>query len=173
MSMLFSPEYAELCKARHIEKPGWGTGPALSLPDIFDFLRKYRCDEITDYGCGKAMVSRIVNQTIYRWQNYDPFVAQYAAAPVPKNYLICCDVLEHIEPEKLDAVLDHIAHLIKQVGLLVVCTEPARETFPDGTNLHLIVEDYAWWHAKLAEKFTVVATRKGSTYCNYEVIPKR
>lgn len=169
---LFTQDYKKLCEEFHQTNPRWGGGPAVSLPDVYDFLRKYDCDLITDYGCGKGNLARVINQKMYRWQLYDPFVPEYSRDPMPLPYLVCCDVLEHIEPGCLDAVLDHIAEITGKVAFVAICTEPARETLPDGRNAHLLVHDYAWWHAKLAEKFTVVATRKGSTYCNYELEPK-
>ncbi len=170
---LFTPEYQVKMQEQHREQPNWASGPAVALPDIYDFLRKYDCDLITDYGCGKGELARVVSVPIYRWQQYDPFVEQFSREPVVMPYLVCVDVLEHIEPDCLDAVLQHIASITDVVALLVVANEPAKANFPDGTNLHLIVEDYAWWHAKLAQYFTIVATRKGSTYCNYECKPIR
>ena len=63
------------------------------------------------------------------------------------------DVLEHIEPECLDAVLDHMARLTQKAILLTVTTIPAAKNLADGRNAHLIVEPPEWWIPKLLQRW--------------------
>jgi len=69
--------------------------------------------------------------------------------------VICVDVLEHIEPDKLDNVLDHIASKTNKIFYFKVCLLPSFNSFEDGTNLHLIVEPKEFWLEKLSKYFTL------------------
>lgn len=112
--------------------------------------------DILDYGCGKRTLEKQLGFPI---QNYDPGIPECDVTPVPADIVVCGDVLEHIEPDCLDDVLDDIARLTKKVSILIIATFPARKHFPDGRNLHLIVESPEWWKGKLKEHFRV--------YCMY------
>jgi hypothetical protein len=63
------------------------------------------------------------------------------------------DVLEHIEPDYLDNVLDHIQSLTEIVAFLTIHTGPAMKTLPDGRNAHLTQQDMDWWLPKLWARF--------------------
>ena len=71
----------------------------------------------------------------------------------------CTDVLEHIEPDCLDHVLDHLCELAENVAFLVVATAPAQKTLADGRNAHLIVESARWWLPKLIERWDIQSFR--------------
>lgn len=75
-----------------------------------------------------------------------PIVIQY-------DWFYCCDVLEHIPTEKVDAVLDNIAALTTKGGFFQIAL------FPDewfGEVLHLTVESQDWWARKLADRWQTV-----------------
>lgn len=74
--------------------------------------------------------------------------------------VVCTDVLEHIEPEYLEAVLDDIQRLSKKAAVVVVATREAMKSLPDGRNTHLIVEPYTWWLPKLTDRFNMVSFNK-------------
>ena len=65
------------------------------------------------------------------------------------DMVVCTDVLEHVEPAKLDAVLDHIWRLTGRVAYFVIDTRPANAILPDGRNAHLSLHDHWWWIDKL------------------------
>jgi 2-polyprenyl-3-methyl-5-hydroxy-6-metoxy-1,4-benzoquinol methylase len=76
--------------------------------------------------------------------------------PEPADFVICNDVLEHVEPECVDAVLDHLAALVRRVGLIGIATKYAlSHQLPDGRNPHLSVHSGEWWQAKLQARFAV------------------
>jgi len=62
--------------------------------------------------------------------------------------------IKHIEPEKLDLVLEHISNKTNKVMYFSVCNIASYGTFPNGQNLHLIIEDKDWWIEKLSKYFT-------------------
>jgi len=108
-----------------------------------------------DYGCGKGFLAEELDFPI--WE-YDPAVSGKERLPKPADIVICTDVLEHIEPETLDAVLDDLRRVTRKVGVFSLCTAPANKTFSDGTDAHLIVMPKTWWQMKLAEYFEIGKT---------------
>ena len=74
---------------------------------------------------------------------------------MPAELVACCDVLEHIEPECLDDVLDHLEELTEVVLFASIHTGPASKKLDDGRNAHLIQQPMEWWLPKLWERFTL------------------
>jgi len=67
--------------------------------------------------------------------------------------VFCGDVLEHVEPACLDAVLEDLRALTLERCVMVIATRPARKRYPDGRNFHLIIENHEWWLDKVCEFF--------------------
>lgn len=67
----------------------------------------------------------------------------------------CIDVLEHIEPDYLEDVLDHLESLTEVILFCSIHTGPAGKTLDDGRNAHLIQQPYTWWLPKLWDRFEV------------------
>ena len=66
------------------------------------------------------------------------------------------DVLEHIEPECLDEVLDHLARITGKILFVAISTIPAKRYLTDGRNTHLIIREGDWWRPQFeARDFTV------------------
>lgn len=65
----------------------------------------------------------------------------------------CIDVLEHIEPDCLEAVLDDLRRLTEGVLFASVHTGPAFKTLSDGRNAHLTQQSAGWWLPKFCERF--------------------
>ncbi len=171
MSELISDSYLTLCKSLHSTNPLWGNGPASHLHRILDFTREHRPSSVIDYGCGKGKLSEV--DTRSRYQNYDPAVELFSKRPSPAPALVSIDVLEHVEPEALDAVLEDIANLTTHRCLLIISTIPAKETLADGRNAHLTLHDYPWWVAKLSQTFRIKKMEVDPTYVVFEAIPLR
>lgn len=83
------------------------------------------------------------------FREYDPAIEGIDALPLPAELLICTDTLEHVEPDRIDAVLTHIRSLTLIAAYLVISTQPAHKTLRDGRNAHLIVESPEWWWKKV------------------------
>lgn len=66
--------------------------------------------------------------------------------------LICTDVLEHIPPDQIDAVIDALARLAPK-GLLGIANH---SSIHNGHELHVIQKGHRWWVSKLGEKFSKV-----------------
>jgi hypothetical protein len=94
-------------------------------------------------------------KTALQYQGYDPAVPRFAAAPIPAQMVACIDVLEHIEPQYLERVLDHLAALAEGVVFLSIDTGPALKVLSDGRNAHLIQQPMSWWLPKILERWEV------------------
>jgi 2-polyprenyl-3-methyl-5-hydroxy-6-metoxy-1,4-benzoquinol methylase len=115
------------------------------------------CDQlkttsVLDYGCGKGMLARELPFPIYE---YDPAVPGKDGLPRAADIVTCTDVLEHIEPDHLQAVVMHLASVTKKVLYAVIHTGPAQKTLADGRNAHLIQQGEPFWRAALAPFFDV------------------
>ena len=90
------------------------------------------------------------------FQHYDPAIPEWSAPPAPSDFVVCIDVLEHVEPEFIDNVLDDLARLTLKIGFFTVTTVPAKKTLPDGRNAHLIQMPPGWWLPKFLDRFELV-----------------
>jgi len=114
-------------------------------------------DHLLDYGCGHNLSLRenLNPEREFVYQAYDPGVAEYSDDPVPAQMVACIDVLEHIEPECLESVLDHLEDLTEEILFATVHTGPAGKNLPDGRNAHLIQKDMDWWLPKFWDRFHI------------------
>ena len=112
-------------------------------------------DHLLDYGCGHnlSLTKTLKPEREFKYQAYDPGVPDYAEEPEPAEMVVCIDVLEHIEPDLLENVLDHLERLTQKVLFATVHTGPAGKILPDGRNAHLIQRPPEWWLPKLLERF--------------------
>lgn len=112
-------------------------------------------DHLLDYGCGHNLsLKNNLNPTrSFRYQAYDPGVPEYSGDPIQAEMVTCIDVLEHIEPDCLEDVLDHLEALTEKVLFATVHTGPAGKKLPDGRNAHLIQKPSEWWLPKLTDRF--------------------
>jgi len=106
--------------------------------------------DILDYGCGKGTLQTALG---FRISEYDPAVEGKTDTPEPADIVICTDVLEHIEPECVDAVLGDLKRVTKRVLFATVCIIPAKKTLRDGRNAHLSIHPFHWWAEKFEERF--------------------
>ena len=149
---VISDDYRRLNEQLHNDNPLYGAGGAKHAPVVAKLVEKCGCKPVLDYGCGKGMLAKSLPFPI--WE-YDPAIPEHAASPRPADLVVCTDVLEHIEPETLRAVLRDLARCIQKVGYFTIHTGPARKTYADGRNTHLIQRDIVWWCAKLNAYFSI------------------
>lgn len=154
MSDFISPEYAKQQEWLH-QNTVYGVASAQYAPLVSQIIDKLDIQDLLDYGCGSrnTLLKTMTPKRRVRYQAYDPGVPHYAAEPVPSEMVACIDVLEHIEPDRLDAVMDHLKALTTHVGFFTVSCVPAAKTLPDGRNAHLIQEPPAWWLPKFLKRF--------------------
>lgn len=171
MAQLITDEYRAQQQHLH-ETTAYGTMGEQYGPLISQIINRLEVSHLLDYGSGSKMSlanglkGKVAHKLTY--QAYDPGVPELAGEPVPAQMVACVDVLEHIEPECLDNVLDHIASLTEVVAFMSVHMGPALKVLPDGRNAHLIQEPVEWWLPKIMSRFDLqtfqMASEKGF-YC--------
>lgn len=156
MSNVISKEYQQLQIELH-KNPNYGVASLGYAPTIARIILENGISSVSDYGAGKCNLQKgLTNSGIktITYMPYDPAFPEYG--PFNSAELICCiDVLEHIEPEHLESVLDHLSSKMIQYGFFTIHTGPAEKTLSDGRNAHLIQQPCSWWLDKLCKKFEV------------------
>lgn len=155
---MISDAYRAMNQEMHLDRPTYGAGGYRWAERGLELVHRHAARTVLDYGCGKGTLVIKLKRMLPPncWiQGYDPSYPPFAGEPRPADIVLCTDVLEHIEPEHLDAVLRHLASLTKKACLCVIATRPAKKTLPDGRNAHLIVEDALWWASQLGWHFKI------------------
>jgi hypothetical protein len=145
-----SEEYRKLNQQLHEERDDYGAGGAKHGPFISSILEPLGIRNALDYGCGKHTLARwLAARGGLLMYGYDPAVPAYAFDPQPYgpfDLVTCTDVLEHVEPDRLQATLSHIRQCTGKFIYLEIATRPdSSKTLPDGTNPHKIIKDSDWW----------------------------
>lgn len=155
---LISAEYQKQQEHLH-ETTTYGTAGKHFGPLVSQIIDKLGITHLLDYGCGRQMslMKALKCKGKITYQAYDPGAGleEMASPPIPAQMVACIDVLEHIEPDLLDNVLDHLQSLTEYVALLSIHTGPAMKVLPDGRNAHLIQEPMQWWLPKLWDRWDI------------------
>ena len=152
---MYSQQYLTQLKHLHAakDKPRGFGGKVKDLGDFHTYMKQWNPKTVLDYGCGKGVILAHLKEQYpnSQWTGYDPAVPMFNIDLRNKQFdcVFCNDVLEHIEPEYLDAVLKHMFDLTQKNIWLRIDTLPARKKLLDGRNAHLILENENWWTAKL------------------------
>jgi hypothetical protein len=146
---LTTPAYREQLVGLHA-KQTWGADGAKHTEAVRRLWATYQPKTTLDYGCGENRLAESL-KTEFRISGYDPGIPGRAKMPKPCDMVICTDVLEHVEPLKLDAVLDHIWRLTGTIAYFVIDVKPANAILPDGRNAHLSLHSAEWWIGRLMQ----------------------
>lgn len=168
---LISDSYRHQQEQLH-ETGTYGGVAGFYAPLVVKIINQMEITHLLDYGCGSKIAlgnsigpDKIKEKLTY--QAYDPGVPEYSSSPVPAQMVACIDVLEHIEPDFLDNVLDHLASLTEVVAFITVHCGPAKKILADGRNAHLTQEPLEWWLPKLWKRFdlqSVQVTMPGKAF---------
>lgn len=153
---LITDEYRGLNRALHEEISTYGTSGSKYVEHVLTMARAIKAESILDYGCGKRTLEAVLVGE-YPVRNYDPAIPGLDAMPEPADLVVCTDVMEHVEPECVEAVLDHIQQLTRKAVLMSIATTAANKVLADGRNAHLIVQPIEWWFYRLQKRFRVRA----------------
>lgn len=157
---LISPAYRRQLQAMAALHPEWGSSSANLLDQVPSLRRAIwdaRC--VLDYGSGAGAFGRRVwdefEDTVPVY-GYDP---RYNTNPATGRYalIICTDVLEHVEEDKVDFVLADIRSLLVPVGRVffsvstvpAIAVLPATDELPE-RNAHITVKPRDWWLDRIA-----------------------
>jgi hypothetical protein len=155
------------------ETSEYGTMAQHYGPLVTQIVDKLEVTHLLDYGCGRRMglLKTLKAKAPLKYQGYDPGAGlpELASLPIPAQMVCCIDVLEHIEPELLDNVLDHLCSLTEVVIFLSIHTGPAMKDLPDGRNAHLTQQPIEWWLPKLA-RWDIQTLQKVGDHNYYSIL---
>lgn len=150
---LISPAYRQEQRLLHARPNGYGGKGNKWAEAVAGLVDRYRATSVLDYGCGQGTLGAALRARqilALRVDEYDPAIPGKDGLPLFADLVVCTDVLEHIEPDRLASVLAHIHMLTRRAALLVVATRPSGKVLTDGRNAHLILENGAWWSDRIA-----------------------
>ena len=154
---LISPAHRAANRELHETEPAYGSFSAKHADLILRLYRTLKADSVLDYGSGKGALARALPMPI--WE-YDPAIPGKEETPRPADIVVCIDVLEHVEPDRLDFVLDDLRRCAKRVGVFIVHSGAAQKVYPDGRNTHLIQRPLDWWKDQLGRFFAIGKARQ-------------
>jgi hypothetical protein len=148
----------EATKFHAVNQDNWiGEALAEYKHQIFQIIKNNNVKTILDYGCGKAKFHSILfnNRKVpgspmgINITPYDPAVAQFSNKPTGQyDLVLCIDVMEHVQEDKVDEVLKDIFSYSNKVFLTITCY-PAMQVLPNGKNAHYTIKEPDWWKEKL------------------------
>lgn len=116
---------------------------------------KWDTRTILDYGCGQGAFKEafdLIDKDIAVME-YDPAIEGKTRLPVNgSDLIVCTDVLEHIESEKIDAVMSHIFSCMLKGGYFIISLCETKVWLPDGRNAHVLFKPVEWWLAKFMQQ---------------------
>lgn len=149
---MISDEYKGLLQKKHLDKP-WGGAGKSWVPYIAPLLNRFPSPvSILDFGCGRgtfkpAMLEMVPDAII---TEYDPGVpGKDVLDMTPVDYVVCTDVLEHVEEQFVPDTLRMLHHLAKGGIFLNIDTAPSKSFLPDGRNTHITIKHSHWWNEQL------------------------
>ena len=109
---------------------------------------------VLDFGCGKGW--QYTRQNVHEYWGipmptlYDPAIAEFSKLPQGTfDSVICTDVMEHIHQDECDKVLEEIFAYADHSVFFTISCNPAKKSFPDGTNYHVNCKPEEWWFATI------------------------
>lgn len=152
-----SDEYLAQQQILH-KNPNYGIASLSFAPIVADFIRQTGIRSVSDYGAGKKnLLVGLKNSGIeaIEYYPYDPAFEEYGE-PRSADLVCCIDVLEHIEPERLEEVLLDLSKITLNFGFFSIHMGPAAKILSDGRNAHLIQQSSAWWLPRLTKYFEIL-----------------
>lgn len=148
----------EATKFHSVNQSNWiGEALAEYKHNVFNLIKENNVKNILDYGCGKAKFHSILfnNKKVpgspmgIDITPYDPAVPDFANKPTGQyDLVLCVDVMEHVQEDKVEEVLKDIFTFSNRVFLTITCYA-ATQTLVNGKNAHYTIKEPDWWKEKL------------------------
>lgn len=154
MNKLLSERYRKVLEHEHAHSE-WGVTGWGHAPHVHAIMVQEGLSTLLDYGSGQGKLGHWFAKNAPRvdLREYEPGIPKRAALPIPAEIVACIDVMEHIEPECVIDVLDHIQSLAQHRVYFNISMRLAGRILNDGRNAHLTIQPYEWWTALLKERW--------------------
>lgn len=148
-----SAEYLEQQRILHADPRGYGGRGRKWAPFVLELIDRLGATSVLDYGCGQGSLAVAVRQAKVpglRVSEYDPAIPDKSGQPTFADLIVCTDVLEHVEPEKIQAVLRHLRLLARRGVFVVVSLVETAKLLTDGRQAHILLRPADWWREQVA-----------------------
>jgi len=157
MEDLISTEYRDLLQLKHTDKP-WGGAGKSWVSTILPLLNRFPPGKIKvlDFGCGRGTLKPALEELHLDVEvlEYDPGVpGKDVLSMIPVDYVVCTDVMEHVEEDKVEATLKVINFLAKDGVFFNIDLCLSKSFLPDGRNTHITLKPIGWWMTQLEATF--------------------
>ena len=159
---LISNEYKQVLIKEH-QLTKWGMSGCTFKDFIIQKCQKFNINNLLDYGSGQGLLKQALESTI-TVTNYDPGILEYSMLPERHKFVVCMDVLEHVEEKYVDNVINHLYSLTGTMLLVTVATTKALRILNNGENAHITIKDISWWEEKFLKHFNIVGIEHGYVY---------
>lgn len=164
---MITDAYRRLNRLAH-EDPKYGRAARLHGALVQSVINRTKAKTLLDYGCGKQALRDVIQKVVYA--GYDPALPGLDARPSTADVVYCGDVMEHVEPEFVEAVLADVVGLARKAAVFVISCAEGNRRLPDGSLAHRSVHPPEWWRAKL-EPFGRLEEHRGiATQPEYRVV---
>lgn len=152
---LISAGYLNTIRAMHKSRP-WGESSKREGPAVLSFAEAINARSCLDYGCGRGRLKPLVAESFDKYDEYDPGIPGKDDLPAGQyDLVVCTDVMEHVEQDKVENVLVNIFNLTKPGGgvYFKICLVPCGKNLPDGRNCHITLLGQEEWRAIIGSVF--------------------
>lgn len=152
--LLITPDYQAQNAQLHRERDDYGASGHRFALFVQELVSANGYKTILDYGCGKETLGKTLPHL--NIIGYDPAIEGRGIA-CSSDFVVCTDVLEHVEPDCIDAVIQHLFDVTGKKLFFCIAIRKSSKHLVDGRNAHLLIRPSTWWRQKLDQKFHVTA----------------
>lgn len=148
---LISDGYLEEQRLLHAAPRGYGGRGSKWAAVVSELAQKHEARSVLDYGCGQGSLAQALRQALVV-REYDPAIPGKDEPPQEAyDLVVCTDVLEHIESDKIHSVLQHLSSVTGRLLFAVISLVPTSKTLSNGQQAHILLRSEAWWRYQLEE----------------------
>jgi 2-polyprenyl-3-methyl-5-hydroxy-6-metoxy-1,4-benzoquinol methylase len=163
---LISDAYLKEQRILHAAPNGYGGRGDKWAAVVAELAAAHSIRSVLDYGCGQGSLARALRPLCapgsplraFSMAEYDPAIAGKDEPPAQAfDLVVCTDVLEHIESDKIGAVMRHLASVTGRLIFSVISLVPTAKKLTNGKQAHILLRSTDWWCYQFAEQDFVLS----------------